>query len=93
MTQKEVDHICFQCIFTRGCRVSTGKQVEELQAEVSVRTLVKQPTNNSCQTSNFLRSRCLIPSDASSAHPYPAGMETGAKHAGCDDDNRLLVVT
>ena len=27
-----------------GCRVSTGEQIVELQAEVSVRTLVKQPT-------------------------------------------------
>ncbi len=27
-----------------GCRVSTDAQVEELQAEVSVCTLVKQPT-------------------------------------------------
>lgn len=29
---------------TWGCRVSTDAQVEELQAEVSVCTLVKQPT-------------------------------------------------
>ena len=42
-----------------GCRVSTGEQVEELQVEVSVRTLVKQPTNNRCQTGIQLRSRCL----------------------------------
>ena len=27
-----------------GCRVSTAEQIVELQAEVSVRTLVKQPT-------------------------------------------------
>ncbi len=27
-----------------GCRVSTGDQIVELQAEVSVSTLVKQPT-------------------------------------------------
>ncbi len=33
-------------MFTRGCRVSTGEQIVELQAEVSVRTLVKQPTKN-----------------------------------------------
>ena len=44
---------------TWGCRVSTGEQVEELQVEVSVRTLVKQPTNNRCQTGIQLRSRCL----------------------------------
>ncbi len=30
--------------FIWGCRVSTGGQIEELQVEVSVRTLVKQPT-------------------------------------------------
>jgi hypothetical protein len=30
--------------FIWGCRVSTGGQIEELQAEVSVCTLVKQPT-------------------------------------------------
>jgi hypothetical protein len=29
--------------FIWGCRVSTGGQIEELQAEVPVRTLVKQP--------------------------------------------------
>ena len=46
-------------MFTWGCRVSTGEQVEELQVEVSVRTLVKQPTNNRCQTGIQLRSRCL----------------------------------
>jgi hypothetical protein len=28
----------------RGCRVSTDEQVDKLQAEVSVCTLVKQPT-------------------------------------------------
>ena len=32
--------------FIWGCRVSTGEQIEELQVEVSVRTLVKQPTKN-----------------------------------------------
>src|SRR6266849_6476127 len=42
-----------------GWRVSTGEQVEELKGEVSVRTLVKQPTNNRCQTGIQLRSRCL----------------------------------
>ena len=31
-------------LFAWGCRVSTGEQVEELQVEVSVCTLVKQPT-------------------------------------------------
>ena len=46
-------------LFTWGCRVSTGEQVEELQVEVSVCTLVKQPTNNRCQTGIQLRSRCL----------------------------------
>jgi hypothetical protein len=44
---------------TWGCRVSTDEQVEELQVEVSVRTLVKQPTNHRCQTGTQLRSRCL----------------------------------
>jgi hypothetical protein len=34
---------------TRDSRVSTGGQVEELQVEVSVRILVKQPTRISCQ--------------------------------------------
>jgi hypothetical protein len=39
--------LIFWCnLFTRGCRVSTGEQIVELQAEVSVRTLVKQPTKN-----------------------------------------------
>ena len=31
-------------LFIWGCRVSTGEQIVELQVEVSVRTLVKQPT-------------------------------------------------
>jgi len=30
-------------LFIWGCRVSTGGQIGELQAEVPVRTLVKQP--------------------------------------------------
>ena len=59
--------ICVAHNATWGCRVSTGEQVEELQAEVSVRALVKQPTNNKCQTGIQLRSRCLITSDASSS--------------------------
>ena len=79
------------CTTTWGCRVSTGEQVEELQVEVSVRTLVKQPTNNRCQTGIRLRSRCLITSDASSPRLFPVGSGRGVENAGCYDEDRLLI--
>src|SRR6266446_6377784 len=79
---------------TWGCRVSTGEQVEELQVEVSVRTLVKQPTNNRCQTTGIqLRSRCLITSDASSPRLFPVESGRGVENAGCyHEDSSLLVI-
>jgi hypothetical protein len=49
--------------------------------------------NNSCQKSDsFLRSRCLITSDAASIRLFPVGPGMGVKHTGCYDDDRLLVV-
>jgi len=83
--------ICVAHKATWGCRVSTGEQVEELQAEVSVRALVKQPTNNKCQTGIQLRSRCLITSDASSSWLSPMGPGQGVEHIGCYDEDRLLL--
>ena len=78
------------CAITWGCRVSTDEQVDELQVEVSVRVLVKQPTNNKCQTGIQLRSRCLITSDASSPRLFSVGSGPGVENTGCYGEYRLL---
>lgn len=75
---------------TWGCRVSTDEQVDELQVEVSVCVLVKQPTNNKCQTGIQLRSRCLITSDASSPRLFSVGSGWGVENTGCYGEYRLL---
>ena len=79
------------CAITWGCRVSTDEQVDELQVEVSVSGLVKQPTNNKCQTGISIRFRCLITSDASSPRLFSVGSGWGVENTGCYGEDRLLI--
>src|SRR5437763_8293278 len=92
----ERSFIVLRGFITWGCRVSTGGQVEELQVEVSVRTLVKQPTNISCQKykgNTTTRPRCLKSSDATPPRFFLAGPGPGANNTRCSNADRLLSVS